>query len=62
MDYYRRYAFTEGSGLSQGWLSRQKLWAYITFYLRPDRLGRLLRLVFGPGGWSRFAMKLRRVL
>jgi radical SAM superfamily enzyme YgiQ (UPF0313 family) len=62
MDYYRRYAFADGAGLSQAWLSREKLWAYLTFYLRPRRFWRLLRLVFGLGGWSRFRMKLRRVL
>ena len=62
MDYYRRYAFAEGSGLSQGWLTREKLWAYLTFYFRPGRLWHLFKLGFGSGGWSRFWMKLRRVL
>jgi len=62
MDYYRRYAFAEGGGLSQAWLSRQKLRAYFGFYLQPGRLRHLLRLVFGSGGWPRLMMKLRRVL
>lgn len=62
MDYYRRWAFQADSGLSQNWLSRQQLWAYFTFYLQPGRLGRLLKLIFGPRGWHRFWMKLRRVL
>jgi len=62
MDYYRRYAFREGSGLSQAWLSRQKFWAYLTFYLRPERFWRLFRQVFRSGGWPRVRMKLRRVL
>jgi len=62
MDYYRRYAFQEGSGLSQAWLSREQFWAYLTFYLRPGRLWHLFKLVFSSGGWSRFVMKVRRVL
>ena len=62
MDYYRRYAFADSAGLSQAWLSREKLWAYLTFYFRPGRLWHLFKLVFGSGGWSRFWMKLRRVL
>jgi len=61
MDYYRRYAFREGSGLSQAWLSRQKFLAYLTFYLQPGRFWRLFRQLFGSGAWSRFGMKLRRV-
>ncbi|HUT51950.1 MAG TPA: radical SAM protein, partial [bacterium] len=62
MDYYRRYSFIPGSGLSERWLHRMQVLAYAGFYLRPKRLTAQLAALFSAGGLKRFLSKLRRVL
>jgi anaerobic magnesium-protoporphyrin IX monomethyl ester cyclase len=62
MDYYRRYAFRPDRGLSESWLHRTQLTAYVGFYLHPRRLWRQAGSLLAPGGARRLASKLRRVL
>jgi radical SAM superfamily enzyme YgiQ (UPF0313 family) len=62
MDYYSRYSFRGGNGLSGKWLKRRQVLAYAGFYLRPSRLLRQLGSVGTRGGARRLWSKLRRVL
>lgn len=62
VDYYRRFAFRPWDGINQRFLSRAQSWAYVSFYLRPFRLWRVLKLVLGPNGLKRMWLKIKRIL
>lgn len=61
MDYYKRYAFSEESGITQSFLSRMQVIAYSGFYARPRRLVKQARALASLSEARRFWSKVRRV-
>ncbi len=61
MDYYRVYPWRAGEGLSPGRIRRLRMWAYLSFYLHPGRIGTLASQLSNAGGIKRTLLKLRRL-
>jgi len=59
-DYYRRYAFKERE-LSEAWLRRKQVLAYLAFYLRPGKIVRLAKSLLSPALFPHTLLKLKRV-
>ncbi len=62
MDYYKRYVFDEGNGITQGFLSRMQVIAYSGFYAKPRRLFKQARALGSLSEARRFVSKVRRVI
>lgn len=62
MDYYSVYPWKGGAGVSAGRLARWRMWAYLSFYLHPKRIGILAGQLGSGRGLKRTLLKLRRLV